>query len=91
MSSFSWDPLKNEWLIANRGVSFERVVVLIYEGAILDIIQHPNFAKYPRQQIFILNIDDYAHLVPFVETPEQIFLKSIIPSRKATKQYLGGT
>jgi uncharacterized DUF497 family protein len=89
MNSFSWDPQKNEWLKENRDISFERVVALIYEGEVLDIVQHPNRVKYPAQKMFILNIEEYAYLVPFIETQEHLFLKSIIPSRKATKRYLG--
>jgi uncharacterized DUF497 family protein len=90
MDTYSWDPEKNEWLIENRGLSFERITCLIEAGAVLDIIQHPNAERYPKQRMFIINIDNYAHLVPFVETEGDIFLKTIIPSRKATKQYLGG-
>ena len=89
MNSFSWDPQKNEWLKENRDISFERVVALICEGEVLDIVQHPNRVKYPAQKMFILNIEEYAYLVPFIETQEHLFLKSIIPSRKATKRYLG--
>ena len=89
MNSFSWDPQKNEWLKENRDISFERVVALIYGGEVLDIVQHPNRVKYPAQKMFILNIEEYAYLVPFIETQEHLFLKSIIPSRKATKRYLG--
>ena len=89
MNSFSWDPQKNEWLKENRDISFERVVALIYEGEVLDIVQHPNRVKYPAQKMFILNIEEYAYLVPFIETHEHLFLKSIIASRKATKRYLG--
>ena len=91
MSTYVWDPEKNEWLIRSRGLSFERIICLIDAGAILDVIQHPNAEKYPKQRMFIINIDNYAHLVPFVETESEIFLKTIIPSRKATKQYLGVT
>jgi len=59
-------------------------------GGLLDIIEHPNTKKYPNQRIFIVDIDDYAYLVPFVETEERVFLKTVIPSRKMTKRYLGG-
>jgi hypothetical protein len=55
----------------------------------LDDIAHPNPDKYSGQRMFVLNIDDYVHLVPYVESQEEIFLKTIIPSRKATKEYLG--
>jgi uncharacterized DUF497 family protein len=90
MSTYSWNLEKNEWLIRNRGLSFERIICLIDDGAVLDIVQHPNAQRYPLQKMFIINIDNYAHLVPFVEVGEDIFLKTIIPSRKVTKQYLGG-
>ena len=60
----------------------------IEEGNILDIVEHINKEKYPRQKIFIVDIDHYAYLVPFVEDKESIFLKTIIPSRKLTKKYL---
>lgn len=72
-----------------RGVSFEDVVFYLLQGDILDDVKHPNPAKYPNQRVFVLSIDDYVHLVPYVESPEEIFLKTIIPSRKATKEYLG--
>ena len=91
MSAYSWDSEKNKWLIENRGLSFERITCLIDAGAVLDVIQHPNAEKYPKQRMFIINIDNYAYLVPFIETESDIFLKTIIPSRKATKQYLGGS
>jgi hypothetical protein len=78
-------------LIENWGLSFERITCLIEAGEVLDIIQHPSAERYPKQRMFIINIDNYAHLVPFVETEGDIFLKTVIPSRKATKQYLGGS
>lgn len=90
MAVYAWNPLKNEWLIQERGVSFERVVFCIEHGRLLDVILHPNPAKYPKQKMFVVDIDDYAYLVPFVESEEQVFLKTVIPSRKATRQYLRG-
>ena len=85
---FSWDSEKNEKLKAERGVSFEEVVFYIGKGQILDIVENPNSEKYKGRRIFIIEIRDYAHLVPFVETEREIILKTIIPSRKATKRYL---
>ena len=73
-----------------RGVSFERVVILLNQGHILDVIAHPNQERYPHQRMFILEMDGYCYLVPFVENDEEVFLKTIIPSRKATKKYLRG-
>ena len=89
MKMFDWNAEKNQELIVERGISFEEVVFFVQEGNLLDDLKHPNEKKYPRQRIFIVNIDNYAYLVPYVEETDEIFLKTIIPSRKATKQYLG--
>ena len=89
MKRFNWNPDKNQQLIRDRGVSFEDVVFFILQGDILDNVKHPNPEKYPGQRIFVLSIDDYVHLVPYFESLDEIFLKTIIPSRKATKEYLG--
>lgn len=89
MKYFSWNTDKNKQLQEERNISFEEVVFYIEKGLLLDIIEHPNIEKYSEQKIFILNINDYAYLVPFVETDKEVFLKTIIPSRKATKKYLG--
>ncbi len=88
MNHYAWNPEKNEELIKDRGISFERVVQHIENERILDVIKHPNASKYPNQRMFILEIDNYAYLVPFVENSSEIFLKTIIPSRKATRKYL---
>ena len=85
---FRWDPDKNELLIQGRGVSFEQVTVAVENGDLLQVLQHPNVTKYPRQKIMIVGIDDYAYLVPFVEELEYLFLKTIIPSRKATRDFI---
>ena len=76
-------------LKAKRNVSFEDVVFHIMEGDILDTIEHPNQARYPGQQIHMIVIEDYVYLVPFIESEEEVFLKTIIPSRKATRAYQG--
>lgn len=88
MKYFSWNSEKNESLKRERGVSFEEVVFYIERGSLLDIMGHPNQERYPGQRIFVVNIDDYAYLVPFVESESEVFLKTIIPSRKATNTYL---
>ncbi len=88
MKYYSWNGEKNRRLRAERQVSFEEVVFYIGRGQLLDVVEHPNQEKYEGQRIFIVNINDYAYLVPFVETEREIFLKTIIPSRKATKKYL---
>lgn len=88
MKYFTWDPEKNKKLKAQRGVSFEDIVMRIERGEILDVLEHPDQEKYEGQRLFVVNIEDYAYLVPFVEEQEQVVLKTIIPSRKATKKYL---
>ncbi len=88
MKYFDWDCKKNELLQHDREVCFEDIIVAISEGRLLDVIEHPQKAKYPHQKIFIVEIDEYAYLIPFVEDTEKIFLKTIIPSRKATVIYL---
>ena len=91
MKTFAWNSEKNELLRAERGISFEEVVLNIQLGNEVDIFEHPNQERYPGQQISVVVIEGYAYLVPFFENEEEIFLKTIIPSRKATKQYLGGS
>lgn len=88
MKTCIWDLEKSNWLIEKRGLSFERIVFLIESGRLLDIVVHHNQARYPNQKILIVNVDDYACLVPFVESEDHYFLKTIIPSRKATRKYL---
>lgn len=88
MKPFRWNPEKNEALKDERGVSFERIVVAIESDGLLDVLAHPNQEKYPRQRIFVVAADNYAYLVPFVEEEDYFFLKTIIPSRKATRDYL---
>ncbi len=90
MGYFSWSEEKNEELVRERGISFEDVVFHIERGDILDLLEHPNKSRYPGQRIFVVAIEGYAYLVPFVESEDVVFLKTIIPSRKATKRYLGG-
>lgn len=88
MKYYSWNNEKNAKLKEERGISFEDIVFHIQQGQILAIADHPNQEKYPNQKIFIVKVDNYAYLVPFVESEKEVFLKTIIPSRKATKQYL---
>jgi len=88
MKYFDWDKDKNEFLKQERDICFEEALMAIEEGNILDIVENPNVAKYPYQQIFIIKINNYAYLVPFAEDKQKVFLKTIIPSRKATKKYI---
>lgn len=86
--AFRWDAGKNEWLKVHRRVSFELVLPKLERGDVLDIVEHVNKERYPNQRIFIVDLDGYAYLVPFVETEEEIFLKTLFASRRATKRYL---
>lgn len=89
MKIFAWDENKNEFLKRERGVSFEEVVFHINNGDLLARLDHPNRAKYSHQEIFVVLIGDYVYMVPFVEDEEKWFLKTIIPSRKLTREILG--
>ena len=86
---FAWDDAKNAKLKADRGIGFEEIVFHIERGDLLDILEHPNPERYGGQRIFVVRREDYMYLVPFVEDEHTVFLKTIIPSRKATKEYLG--
>lgn len=88
--AFKWSAEKSGELKRNRGVSFEEVTFHISRGNVLDILEHPNQQKYPGQKLFVVRVADYAYLVPFVETEAEYFLKTIIPSRTATRKYLLG-
>ena len=90
MAQFNWSAEKNQQLMSDRGVSFENVLFALQSGGLLDDGSHPNQQKYPSQRLFVVRIDDYAWLVPYVENDSEIFLKTIIPSRKATRKFLGG-
>lgn len=90
MKSITWNPEKNKRLQQERDVSFEDVIYHMMAGDILDTFDHPNQERYPGQQIHVIDIEGYAYLVPFIESEDEVFLKTVIPSRKATKTYLGG-
>ena len=88
MNKFDWDEEKNAILEKLRGINFEDVVFHIMNGDVLDVIHHPNKDRYPNQKIIVLNVDGYVYLVPYVKKTGVRFLKTIIPSRKATREYL---
>ena len=90
MDYYKWNKEKNERLKTERGISFEQIAMHVERGDLLDIATHPNQSKYSNQQILLVEINDYVYLVPFVENENGKFLKTIIPSRKATRDYLGG-
>ncbi len=88
MKYVDWNPDKNEWLRQERDIGFDDIRVALHEGGLLDIIPNPNSKQYPGQKVFMVKVGAYVYAVPFVEDEEKIFLKTIIPSRKATKHYL---
>ena len=90
MKQILWDTDKNALLLQERGVCFEDVLLALEKGTLLDNLEHPNQEKYPGQRMLIVEIAKYAYLVPYIETDEYLFLKTVIPSRKATRKYLGG-
>ena len=88
MNHFDWNAEKNQQLAEQRGISFERVVSAIERGDLVDVLEHPNQERYPGQLIYAVDIEEYIYLVPFVtEADGTRFLKTIIPSRKATRDY----
>lgn len=88
MKYLDWDEVKNTQLRVERDVSFEDVVTAIDDGRLLDNVAHPNQRRYSGQRFYIIEIEQYAYIVPYVEGEQKIFLKTIIPSRKATKKYI---
>ena len=88
MKYVDWSAEKNEWLQKERDIGFNDIKVALDEDGLLDIVPNPNIRLYPRQKVFIVKVRGYVYIVPFVEDAEKIFLKTIIPSRKATKYYL---
>ncbi len=88
MKPFRWGAEKNAELMTERGISFEQVVVAVEAGGLVDVLAHPNPKKYPNQRIMVVSWDGYAYLVPFVDDVDHYFLKTVIPSRKATRDYL---
>lgn len=88
MKPFRWSPDKNDLLKQERGVSFEDITVAVEAGALLEMVPHQNPTKYPRQRIMVIEVAGYAFLVPFIEEDDHFFLKTIIPSRKATRDFI---
>lgn len=88
MKPFRWSSQKNDLLKLSRGIAFEQMVVAVESGGLLDVLMHPNPEKYPRQKVMVIACDAYVYLVPYVEEDQHFFLKTIIPSRKATRDYL---
>ena len=89
MKRYDWSREKSKTLKNDRGISFEEIVFHIENGDELDVYPHPNQERYPNQLISVVAVNSYAYLVPYVESEQGMFLKTIIPSRKATKRYIG--
>jgi len=88
MKPFRWNHEKNETLKTERNISFEEIVLAIEADGLLDELRHPNPEKYPNQSVFVVMLDNYAYLVPYIEETDYYFLKTVIPSRKATRDYV---
>ncbi|MDD4929212.1 MAG: toxin [Gallionella sp.] len=88
MKPFRWNHDKNETLKIERSISFEEIVLAIEADGLLDELRHPNAEKYPNQFVLVVALDEYVYLVPYVEDADYYFLKTVIPSRKATRDYL---
>jgi uncharacterized DUF497 family protein len=88
LKTFRWNEDKNKQLQQERSISFEEVISHIEQGGLLDILEHPNRDKYQNQQIYVVSINQYIYLVPFIDNGNELFLKTIFPSRKYTKLYL---
>ncbi len=80
---------KNELLKQSRGIGFEEIISAIDAGNVLDVYDHPDQVNYHGQKIYVVEALDYVYLVPFIRNEEGVFLKTIIPSRKAKKMYKG--
>jgi len=88
MKYFDWDDNKNDLLKQTRDISFEEIILSLANNKLLEIVEHSNKQKYPDQKMFVIEVRNYAYIVPFVEDDEKYFLKTIYPSREATKKYL---
>lgn len=88
--AFAFDPEKNAWLVHERGISFERIIALIAEGKLLQVLEHPDQQRYPNQLLYEVDVDGYVHIVPVVREGRTLFLKTIYPSRKATRRRAQG-
>ena len=86
--TFSWDTRKNDFLQAERGISFERIVVAIESGDVLAVLRHPRPAVHPGQRLYVVRSDGYAWAVPFRDEAETWVLITAYPSRKFNHRYL---
>jgi hypothetical protein len=84
---YAFDPQKNAWLIRERGISFEQVIALIESSKLVQVLEHPNAERYPNQLLYEVDVDGYVHVVPVIRRGRILFLKTIYPSRKATRRH----
>lgn len=87
---YDFDPEKNAWLLRERGISFEQIISLIENGKLIQVLAHPNKARYPNQLLYEVDVDGYIFVVPVVREGRRLFLKTIYPSRKATRAQAQG-
>jgi uncharacterized DUF497 family protein len=87
VKTYRWNEIKNEQLKQSRGVSFEDIVLALEAGGLIDVVDHPNPKRYPNQKVFVVALAEYVYLVPHIEEPGYMFLKTIVPSRKAMRAY----
>ena len=85
---YDWNSDKNEWLKTNRNISFEEIIFHLGLGDVWMVADHPNLEKYPNQRLYFVVVDNYVYIVPHILGRDSIFLKTIIPSRKATRAFL---
>jgi hypothetical protein len=87
---YAFDPEKNAWLMQERGISFELIIALIESGKLIRVLEHPDKKRYPNQLLYEVDVDGYVHVVPVVKEGKTLFLKTIYPSRKATRKHTKG-
>lgn len=88
MKYYDWSESKNQKLKETRNISFEDIILAVSKGKLLDVVRNPNVEKYPNQKMLIVELFDYAYIVPFIEDDGKYFLKTIYPSHDATSKYL---
>ena len=89
-SEYAFDPQKNAWLVRERGISFEQIIALIESGKLIQVLEHPNVERYPNQLLYEVDVGGYVHVVPVVREGRTLFLKTIYPSRRATRKRTRG-
>lgn len=87
MKTYRWSEKKNEELKRSRGISFEDIVLALESDGLLDVLAHPNHRRYPNLKVLVVAVMEYVYLVPHIEETDHLFLKTVIPSRKAMRDY----